>query len=223
MRCTRCDRIMIREVLGQDARGRLVFGWCMRCVTETGCVPCEGPALPLRVSPPPPARRLARAVRRCRQRLRSSDPGVQRRLIAAGLAGLMCSWGVALGVVGLLRWFDPGPPSAVSGLGNGTAPMLLTGSTALCLLSLVLGSTALATSSRPTGLRAAVGGLVGLLTVVAVVGSLSRAIPAPSGWVLALALIPCLATALAWFLGRRRGRSRAGRRSSHRSTRPERA
>lgn len=62
----------------------------------------------------------------------------RRRLQAAVLAGMLSAWGLALVFVGAVRGLVGSPAAATSGLGNGSAPLLLIGGAAVCLLSLAL-------------------------------------------------------------------------------------
>ncbi len=41
MRCTRCDKLAIPQVLGRDPLGRLIFGWCLECLKAEGCTEIE--------------------------------------------------------------------------------------------------------------------------------------------------------------------------------------
>ena len=38
MRCTRCDGLTIPQATGRTPDGRFVFGWCVTCLKETGCL-----------------------------------------------------------------------------------------------------------------------------------------------------------------------------------------
>ena len=37
MRCTRCDGLVVPQAVGIDADGRVVFGWCLRCLARSKC------------------------------------------------------------------------------------------------------------------------------------------------------------------------------------------
>ena len=47
MRCTRCDGLAVPQAVGIDADGRVVFGWCLRCLARSKCrlveIPEAGP------------------------------------------------------------------------------------------------------------------------------------------------------------------------------------
>ena len=38
MRCTRCDRIAIPQVVARTPENLLVFGWCLACLAEERCI-----------------------------------------------------------------------------------------------------------------------------------------------------------------------------------------
>src|SRR5262245_16458944 len=116
MRCARCDRIAVPQVLGRAEDGRLVFGWCPLCLVDEGCEPIDPTPVPLRTAPD---RSVRRAWRRLRRRLRSGRPlraGLARRLTYLGLTSLLLLWAAVLSVVGGV-WL---PARTRHGLPNGS-------------------------------------------------------------------------------------------------------
>ncbi len=129
MRCARCDRIAIPQVLARAPDGRLVFGWCPACLASEHCEVVDTPAVPLTVSSREPiSRRLRRLRRVIRLHLRRPRPAsAGRRLAAMGVAGLMTAWALILAFIGGLK---------LARTGDGRGFMLLTGSGVMALLSL---------------------------------------------------------------------------------------
>src|SRR3989442_1110962 len=97
MRCTRCDRPAVPQAVGRTPDGLVVFGWCVSCLEETGC-------LDVRVARhPTPRRPLARSSR-------PAPPA----LLAAGLLPrpprrgplVVALTSLALGVSVVARWVE---------------------------------------------------------------------------------------------------------------------
>lgn len=131
MRCTRCDRIAVPQMLARAPDGRLVFGWCAACLEDQGCEPVgtEAAVLVLSAREPLPRRlrRLGRASRP--RRSRPLAPSASRRLAAVGLAGLMAAWALILAFLGGLR---------LLGAGDARGRMLLFGGGLMALTSLIV-------------------------------------------------------------------------------------
>src|SRR3954452_2147187 len=102
MRCTRCDRIALPQVLGRKQDGHLVFGWCRACLVEEGCEVVDEPPVDLRLrvrlSPRLRWRRACRVAKRLRR-----VPSGQRQLGLVVTACLMAAWALVLTAVGTLR------------------------------------------------------------------------------------------------------------------------
>lgn len=131
MRCTRCDRIALPQVLARAPDGRLVFGWCPACLASESCVVIDEEPAPLQIHPREPAgRRVRRIVRRTRRAMRQPrSQEATRRLAGVGIAGLMAAWALILAFVGGWKWI---------GAGDGRGLMLLTGSGTMALVSLLV-------------------------------------------------------------------------------------
>ncbi len=129
MRCARCDEVALPQVLARTRDGRLVFGWCSRCLESEGCELVEvEPALLTPPRPLPLVRRVRRSrllVRRWLRRPRSQASS--RRLGTLGVAGLMAAWALILAFVGGMK---------VIGSGDARGLMLLAGSGLVALISL---------------------------------------------------------------------------------------
>ena len=41
MRCSRCDQPVVPQAMGRTPEGRIVFGWCLNCLEDGGCVEVE--------------------------------------------------------------------------------------------------------------------------------------------------------------------------------------
>ncbi|MFO0951406.1 MAG: hypothetical protein U0835_09700 [Isosphaeraceae bacterium] len=158
MRCARCDRLAIPQAVAQSPKGLVVYGWCLRCLEETGC---QQIAVATRVKRPgtrvdfeaKSSRTLSRVVRTPRKPSpRSSlNPDDRRRLVGT-IALLLSLWGLALLVVGVV-FGTLHSETAPSPLGNGTPALLIGGgaSTAVVGLTLWLMTTGIdAARSRPT-------------------------------------------------------------------------
>jgi hypothetical protein len=134
MRCARCDGLAIPQAVGLSADEHVVFGWCLRCLEETGCRTIQV-AQPSRR----PSTRLdlrERVSRRRRERFRignkaraRSDPLEERRRLLALVALPMVLWGLFISSIGVAaRWLWPGKTA----FGNGTSALLAGAATALC-------------------------------------------------------------------------------------------
>jgi hypothetical protein len=116
-----------QQKLGRLADGRLVFGWCLDCLHEEGCLENEGGIRRLWTPLVQAARRLLGG--------RGVPDG--RKLALMGIAGLALAWGIILAFVGGLKL-----PGAIVGtpnpLGNGTRSFLVAGGGMMALMSLAL-------------------------------------------------------------------------------------
>lgn len=124
-------------MLGRLADGRLVFGWCLDCLEEEGCLPKAARAPRSRTHLPSVTRRILRTAR-----FRDS-----RQLAMMGIAGLALAWGIVLAFVGGFKL-----PGSITGsanpLGNGTRPFLVAGGGLMAIVSLALWVALLEKSQR---------------------------------------------------------------------------
>src|SRR5258708_5776962 len=122
MRCTRCDRLVLRQVLGRAQGGDLVFGWCESCLAREGCQIVSSDPIALKVRTRRPWRARWRRLRRnFRQASRAIVRG-DRRLAALGIAGLFAAWALILTFIGGLKLPGPRVPNA---LPNGSGAVFL--------------------------------------------------------------------------------------------------
>lgn len=134
MRCTRCDDLAVPQAVGIAPDGRVVFGWCLRCLADQNCRLVEnasgGPFdLALLLSSRKPEEAGPRVVHAPDSRIDQS-----RRTVAVIASFLIC-WGLILMAAGIFGRPDP----AGSGpLGSGTAMVLGAGGAATALLGLAL-------------------------------------------------------------------------------------
>jgi hypothetical protein len=121
MRCTRCDRIAVPQAVGLTREGLVVFGWCLTCLAEEGCVlveiPGDGP-FALRGS-----RRRGRRTPRWRGSWRGL-PARPRRLALVMVATFMAGWAALLTAFGAMLLAFPllparrlSPPTLLGGGG----------------------------------------------------------------------------------------------------------
>lgn len=131
MRCTRCDRIAMPQVLAHTPEGNLVFGWCPECLASENCAVVQDEPATLSVTQTKSiAREFRKFVRARKRSLRRPRTIVAtRRLAALGIASLMASWAIILAFVGGWKLF---------GAGDGSGLMLLTGSGMMALVSLLV-------------------------------------------------------------------------------------
>jgi hypothetical protein len=100
MRCTRCDRPAVPQAIGRTPDGRLVFGWCVGCLEDVGC---------LEVAVAHPVRRhpiasVAEIPLRVASHVHSPvpfDPLAQRRRALGALALVLFLWGMIVLLSGL--------------------------------------------------------------------------------------------------------------------------
>ena len=135
MRCTRCDGLAVPQAVGLTPDGRVIFGWCLACLAETGCElvddpPSGPPAIHLSAMAGPPARKPISS-----RNPRARGPGRRQRIMAV-VASLMIGWGLILLAAALFTGSRQAADS--SPMGNGTAPLLGVGGTATALLGLGL-------------------------------------------------------------------------------------
>lgn len=62
LRCTRCGKIALPATVGRTPDGALVFGWCLACMAEVGCVGNDE-SVPLSIDPPAWVRSARASVR----------------------------------------------------------------------------------------------------------------------------------------------------------------
>lgn len=127
MRCTRCDRPAVPQAIGRTPEGTLVFGWCLDCLTATGCIDIE-------VSRPVPQRAVE--MRGCPIH---EDSIVRARRRAAGTALILFSvWPLLLGATG--AWIVLRRANGQSNpFGNGTPMFFFGGAAASALVLAILG------------------------------------------------------------------------------------
>jgi hypothetical protein len=133
MRCTRCDGLIVPQAVGLDPDGRVVFGWCLRCLARSKCrlveIPEAGPR-ELKLS----FKKLVDAAEPERP-LRS--PVVdQSQWIIALVSFLMISWGLILVAAGLFS--GSRPLSSAGSSGHLTSPLLGIGGAATAMIGLGL-------------------------------------------------------------------------------------
>ncbi|CAN5900723.1 hypothetical protein BH23PLA1_BH23PLA1_03710 [soil metagenome] len=119
MRCTRCQGLAVPQAIGRDRQGRLIFGWCLRCLREEGC----------RISSVSgeiqPSARVFRASKPAAEvETRADWTGTARRQGLRGLAILLLAWALILVAFGR-RWTDT--QAIPVGAGLRPAPLLLGG------------------------------------------------------------------------------------------------
>lgn len=143
MRCTRCDRLAIPQAVGRLPDGLVVFGWCVSCLEEAGCLDIEvaqpDRTRPYRLRPLPALRTLATPIVRATRSLRSgpSRPHDDRQRLVSAFALVLALWGLVLFLGGLLlRSRTPSPPP--SPLGNGSPSLLMLGGGATVAFGLAL-------------------------------------------------------------------------------------
>ncbi len=130
MRCTRCDGLTIPQATGRTPDGKLVFGWCLTCLTDTGCVDIHtaDPARKHR----PPSRRISMGTT---LHAGHGEPPPDRRRLLSIWALLLAFWGFIMLFGGVLmrpRTANaPGSP-----LGNGSPPLLVVGGGATAAIGL---------------------------------------------------------------------------------------
>lgn len=130
MRCARCDRIAVPQALGRTLGGHLVFGWCLDCLEEEGCIEIS-------VARP-------KLLRRVRPHLGPPQgPEAARRMAQAMMAGMLALWGLTFLVLGVIRLALPATPA-----GN---PFGANAAFALILLGLALKTAGIAVAFRLIG------------------------------------------------------------------------
>ena len=108
MRCSRCDQPVVPQALGLAPDGRIVFGWCLNCLEDAGCVNIEV-ARPRRR---PSTRLVLREASRrswfepsALTALRRDNSEVQlspARQLLQGSGAIMGIWGVILLISGVV-------------------------------------------------------------------------------------------------------------------------
>jgi hypothetical protein len=134
MRCTRCDGFTIPQATGRTPDDRFVFGWCLTCLKETGCLDIQ--------LAHPPRKHLSRVlepsglVDPSLPALRERSTPDRRRLLSIWSL-LLSLWGFILLFGGLLmRPRVANTPT--SPLGNGSPPLLVFGGGATAAVGLSL-------------------------------------------------------------------------------------
>jgi len=119
MRCTRCDRLAVPQALGTTPDGRLVFGWCLDCLTETNCTG---------IQPADDARGIGldHGLRPLAPVPDRGDSVPDRRQAARLVVGLLGGWALVLSTTGVFL-IGRARPAGPSPLGNGTPIFLLAG------------------------------------------------------------------------------------------------
>jgi hypothetical protein len=219
MRCARCDRIAVPQVLAQLPDGRLAFGLCGGCVREDGGVILRVGRIggrrrlvvgPRRVSrllprlhdaPTPLAQCLAIRPPVARARPEPATPKAtataphERSL--RGLAGLLAGWGLMLGVLGLSSPF--GHPGAPPGpFGGGSPGLMLAGAVVTGAVALWIWTAAMAPSRRRRGALRALRHGTAVVALLAIVAGIVRHDPRRDPAVVAVA---SLALTLSVFAG----------------------
>jgi len=156
MRCARCDRPAIPQATGFSSQGRIVFGWCLNCLEETGCgeitvnsreVRCSSTRLDY-TEPRKPRRSVSTRAER------QVDSIENRFRLLSTVARVLTLWGLVIVLVGVSFLFRKPllPPQSPSVLGNGTPALLIGGggSTTLLGLSLWAWTTAQKTTTSVT-------------------------------------------------------------------------
>jgi hypothetical protein len=139
MRCTRCDRWAVPQAVGRTPDGVLVFGWCLDCLGETGCIEVEV-SVRLRGTVLPSLRELERASSSTPDRDREGHREGRARLVIL-VTAVLAAWGTLLLSVGVWLLVRP-PEGPASPLGNGTPLLLLVGGAATTATALALGMAA---------------------------------------------------------------------------------
>ena len=158
MRCSRCDRLAVPQAVGRSPKGLVIFGWCLRCLEETGCRQIVPASKTKRVStrldfdhaPTLPDSRPENLIPKPRP-LGPRIPVDDRSRLVGAVSLILALWGLAVLGVGLV-YRTLVQPREASPLGNGTPALLIGGggSTAVVGLSLWLITSGLArTRARP--------------------------------------------------------------------------
>jgi hypothetical protein len=110
-----------------------VFGWCVTCLEQSGCVEIDVAPRCRRAS----TRLDLRARPRRFRPVRRAGPIDDRRQVVAAVALVLSLWGLALALVGLSLYARPAtdPPSP---MGNGTPALLTFGGLSTAILGLSL-------------------------------------------------------------------------------------
>ena len=134
MRCTRCDDLAVPQAVGIAPDGRVVFGWCLRCLADQNCRLVEtGPGGPFDFALLLSSRKSEEAGPRV---VHAPAGGIdQTRRIVSFLALLLLGWGLIFMAAGLLRGLRPAEGSL---LGGGAAILLGAGGATTAVLGLVL-------------------------------------------------------------------------------------
>ena len=98
LRCTRCGGIALPATVGRTPDGALVFGWCLGCMAEVGCIGNDE-SVPLSVEPPSKAHSyLSSSPIRTPVSVEVARSRTTRVLAIAFIAWgvMLCSWCVVL-------------------------------------------------------------------------------------------------------------------------------
>ena len=194
MRCTRCDGIAVPQAVGRTRDGVLVFGWCLACLGEEGCLIEE-----------PPGRR-----RRWRWQWPARGAG-SRRLAVLGVAGLLAAWALVLTFLGVLKVPGPvqDPPRPIDG---GSGWFFLGGGGLMALVSLAAWAAVL---DRATRLRFALK-VVQVASATVAVSALGWALLRQAATRVPLAVpVAAVALGLSWAARRYERRRVPAARASH--------
>lgn len=207
MRCTRCDRLVLRQVLGRGQGGELIFGWCESCLSREGCQLASDDTIVLKVK----TRKSWRARwRRVRHGFRQAGRAIlqgDRRLAALGIAGLFAAWALILTFIGGRKLPGPRVPNA---LPNGSGAVFLAGGGMMAVLSLAVWMSLIGRAERrQVALR-----LIQVAALIIAIGTLLWGIlrhePRRDPWIVAVVAMGLLVATLA----RRVERGRSARPTS---------
>jgi hypothetical protein len=136
MRCTQCDGLAVPQAVGLDPDGRVVFGWCPRCLVENRCTIVEISAKGIQDLVLNFDQGNATRPTRDFNDPRSRGLIIDQSIWLIGLVGfLMLIWGGAILGAGFLTGGQPS--RSPSPLGNGTPPMLRIGGLVTMMLGLM--------------------------------------------------------------------------------------
>lgn len=144
MRCARCNGLTVPQAIGYTPEGHVVFGWCVSCLEESGCLDIKVARTDRLVASRPLASETraskARPRATARPRRKETEPnrdGDDRGKVVSAVALVLALWGLALLSVGLVLGSRPTPRPA-SPLGNGSPPLFIAGGSAVAAVGLGL-------------------------------------------------------------------------------------